>query len=310
MSVDIPQNMQASQTIDAIYKSYIAIHGGEGWRPHLGASRIGEPCRRKLWYEFRWFLKTQFPGRIHRLFQTGHLEEIRIVQDLRNAGVEVLDVNPETGEQWRVQDKDNTFFSGSIDGICHGLLESPTNWHICEFKTCNDKNYKLLVKKGVKAHYPMHYAQKQVYMHLFRSPLSFNKRITRTLYVAQNKNDDNLHMERIKYDEPFAVSLCLKAETIVQSKTAPDREYNSDETFGCRFCDYKDICWEGSGDIEKNCRTCKNSSPSTAPEFYCNEFEKYLTVDNQKAGCETGFKPLVNIRSQKPTSNKLSPFDI
>jgi len=42
----------ATATLDAIEQAVVAS-GDDGLRPHLGASQIGKPCERALWYRFR-----------------------------------------------------------------------------------------------------------------------------------------------------------------------------------------------------------------------------------------------------------------
>ena len=72
-------------TRDAIFDAYEA-DADTGFRPHLGASQIGKSCERALWYDFRWATPAHFPGRILRLFETGQLEEARLVKNLRRIG--------------------------------------------------------------------------------------------------------------------------------------------------------------------------------------------------------------------------------
>ena len=122
-----------SPTRDAIFASYEADRD-DGFRPHLGASQIGKACERALWYDFRWVTRSGFPGRILRLFETGQLEEARIVRNLRRIGATVLEVDPETGRQWRVE-AHGGHFGGSLDGVALGLPEAPKTWHVLEFKT-------------------------------------------------------------------------------------------------------------------------------------------------------------------------------
>jgi len=64
---------------------------GDGFRWHLGGSVIGGECLRKIWYDYRWVQEPVFSGRMHRLFQRGHLEEFRFVEYLRGMGWTVLD---------------------------------------------------------------------------------------------------------------------------------------------------------------------------------------------------------------------------
>ena len=70
-------------TLSAIYAAYEAERG-DGFREHLGASLIGKSCERALWYDFRWVTRARFPGRILRLFETGQLEEARLVRNLQH----------------------------------------------------------------------------------------------------------------------------------------------------------------------------------------------------------------------------------
>ena len=92
----------SSPTRDAIFAAYEA-QAGDGFRPHLGASLIGKDCERALWFDFRWTTVHRHPGRLLRLFETGQLEETRLVRNLRSIGATVLEVDPETGRQIRVQ---------------------------------------------------------------------------------------------------------------------------------------------------------------------------------------------------------------
>ena len=66
--------------------------GGHRW--HLGASLIGESCKRKLWFIFRWcFHETAETvtnhARKQRLFNRGHREEARYIEWLEGIGCEI-----------------------------------------------------------------------------------------------------------------------------------------------------------------------------------------------------------------------------
>src|SRR5687768_13352697 len=177
-----------SPTVDAIYAAYESRERG-GFRSHLGASIIGNECERSLWYSFRWATRVQHAGRLLRLFQTGHLEEARLVKDLRAAGVTVMDVDPNSGKQWSFAAVDG-HFGGSADGIVIGLLEAPKTAHLLEVKTHNQKSFAALQKHGVEKSKPNHYAQMQVYLSMLG--------LERAFYLALNKNDETIHSERIE----------------------------------------------------------------------------------------------------------------
>ena len=80
-------------------------------------------------------------------------------------GATVLDVDPETGRQWRVE-AHGGHFGGSLDAVAIGLKEAPKTWHVAEFKTHSAKSFRDLVAKGVALSKPQHWAQMQIYMHL------------------------------------------------------------------------------------------------------------------------------------------------
>ena len=167
----------ANPTIDAIYQWHESRQSSGG-RGHLGASQIGAPCERALWYQFRWALKVRHAGRLLRLFETGNLAEPRFVAELRAVGVEVHEINPDTGAQFSVSAV-RGHFGGSMDGVALGLLEAPKTWHVLEFKTHSAKSFAALKKDGVEKSKPEHAAQMQVYMHLAG--------LERAFYLAVNK---------------------------------------------------------------------------------------------------------------------------
>ncbi|GAG27102.1 unnamed protein product, partial [marine sediment metagenome] len=69
---DIAQHLlKQSKTVVAIYAHYKEVGDAEPVRGYLGASIIGHPCERYLWYVFRQCCKPEFDGRMHRLFETG-----------------------------------------------------------------------------------------------------------------------------------------------------------------------------------------------------------------------------------------------
>ena len=114
-----------------------------------------------------------------------------MVLNLRRTGATVLEVDPETGRQFRVQ-AHGGHFGGSLDGLAINLLEAPKAWHVLEFKTHSNKSFGDLVAKKVRESKPQHFAQMQIYMHLTG--------ITRAFYVAVCKDTDALHIERIEAD--------------------------------------------------------------------------------------------------------------
>ena len=138
----------STPTLTAIYASYEARQG-DGFRDHLGASIIGKSCARALWYDFRWVTPSRHSGRLLRLFETGQLEEDRMVRNLRATGATVLEVDPDTGRQFRVE-AHGGHFGGSLDGVALGLLEAPKTWHVLEFKTHSARIPTRCISNGLR----------------------------------------------------------------------------------------------------------------------------------------------------------------
>jgi hypothetical protein len=139
---------RACPTVEAVLAAYEA-DAGNGFREHLGASVIGRECDRALWYEFRWATRATHAGRMLRLFETGRLEEDRLIRNLRRIGVTVLDLDPDTGRQWHVQAHAG-HFGGSLDGVGLGIPEAPKTWHVIELKTHNARSFAELRTHGVR----------------------------------------------------------------------------------------------------------------------------------------------------------------
>ena len=263
-----------SPTVAAIYDAYEADRRDDR-RPHLGASQLGNDCERALWLGFRWATRAQHTGRLLRLFETGELEEARLIANLRRIGVTVLDLDPATGRQWRVEALAG-HLAGSMDGTAIGLIEAPKTWHLLEFKTHNAKSFKGL-EKGVQHSKPSHYDQMQLYMHL--------SGLTRALYLAKNKDTDELYQERIHYDEAAAIRLVEKARRIIFAARAPVRISEDPASYLCRFCDHLDLCHGREKLPEMSCRTCLHSTPLEGGGWHCARWNMELSVDEQKAGC-------------------------
>lgn len=260
-------------TLTAIHAEYEARQG-DGFRDHLGASIIGKSCARALWYDFRWVTPARHSGRILRLFETGQLEEDRLVANLRAIGATVLDVDPETGRQFRVE-AHGGHFGGSLDSVAVGLLEAAKTWHVVEFKTHSAKSFMELTAKGVVLAKPQHAAQMQIYMHLTG--------ITRALYVAVCKNTDALHIERIKADPATAERLLEKAGRIIFAQHPPARTSEDPAWYECRFCDHHAACHEG-GDAAVTCRSCLHSTPVEGG-WHCVRHDRELDPADQRRAC-------------------------
>ena len=280
--------------LTAIENAVVAALGGRP-RPHLGASMIGKECERALWYSFHWAITgNKLSGRMLRLFDRGQEEEARFIRWLELAGVTVSAVDPRTGQQYTHADPDcGNHFGGSMDGACIGLPDAPKTWHVQEFKTHSDKSFKDVAKKGVLASKPEHYAQMQVYMHW--------SQMDRALYMAVNKNDDTLYVERIAYDKDAVLTLLARAKRVITEKEPPAGISERADWYQCKCCDYHAICHgrvdELTGLIgpqalpDVHCRSCLHSTAELTPDsegkarWSCTRWQADIPVEGQYQGC-------------------------
>lgn len=260
-------------TLSAIHAAYEADDRA-GFRDHLGASLIGKDCERALWYDFRWVTLARFSGRILRLFETGQLEEGRLVRNLRRTGATVLDVDPETGRQWRVE-AHGGHFGGSLDAVAVGLLEAPKTWHAVEFKTHNAKSFAELGRHGVRESKPRHWAQMQVYLQLTG--------LARAMYVAVCKDTDELYIERLPVEPIEADRLLAKAGRIIAATRPPSRISDDPAWWQCRTCEHHAVCHEKAAP-EVTCRSCLHATPVDGG-WHCARFDRPISRAEQRAAC-------------------------
>lgn len=265
-----------SPVVAAIEAMWAAKPDGE--RAYLGASELGRPCERRLWYAFRWAGEPEaFSGRMRRLFATGEMQEHRLLDDLEDIGCHVERKNPSTDDQWGIVFAGG-HGGGHLDAEASGIPGGGAKVHVVECKTHNAKSFAELVKHGVQVAKPQHFAQMQTYMH-------FRKR-DRALYLAVNKDTEDLYAERVHYDAVAALQLEAKAERIVAADSPPARLSNNPDFYECRSCPARPVCHEGLF-ARRNCRTCARSTPVEGGEWHCDAYDKLLTLEEQRAGCRS-----------------------
>ena len=246
------------------------------FRAHLGASLIGRECTRELWYSFHWATKNVFGGRMHRLFNRGHLEEPRFVALLEMIGCTVWQVDAQ-GKQFRVEGH-RGHFGGSIDAVISGLPEMGTAPVLGEFKTHGDKSFKKLLDEGVQSAKWEHFVQMQTYMGKLKLPAA--------LYMAVNKHDDDLYAEIVMFDQAVYERYQQRSVIVIDAVEAPKRINQSPGWFKCKFCDHKAVC-HGTALPERNCRTCVHVKVGDNKTWTCTAHGRDLSEEDQLAGCPT-----------------------
>lgn len=229
------------------------------WR--LGASAIGEACKRALWYKFRWIKPAKFDARMLRLLNRGDREEARFIEWLTQIGCTVW-AHDENGNQFSCAAHDG-HFGGKVDAVIK--LPEVFNFDyplLASFKTnATGKGFSGLSNDGLAKHKPLHWAQECSY--------GFNMNLQYVAYFNINKNDDDLYIEIAKLDFETGKQMTEKAGIVIYSQTAPQKISDNPNSQHCKMCDFKGVCCEDEKAFT-NCRSCAHASPAPNAEWYCN----------------------------------------
>lgn len=284
-------------------------------RNHLGISEIGEDCRRKLYYKFRWFAFEEFDGRMLRLFARGHREEEKYINYLEGIGCKVhrfsnpiLNYHPESDDYFlssrfetdglvedvtgseqhekeavkRGLERKQFRMSGVLGhygGSCDGVVITP--WvpdpFILECKTHNTKSFTHYVDEGLQISKPKHFDQMNCYGEKLK--LEYG------IYFPENKNDDDIQVTVLKLDWNRAKQLEIKAKEIITANEPPPRISDNPAFFECKYCNFKENCHEKKPPI-KNCRSCINSKPIENAQWFCSQYNQIIPMEFIKNGCE------------------------
>lgn len=198
-------------------------------RTYMGGSILGKECDRQLWYEYHQPISNDNP-RIERIFNLGHLIESYVISLLRHSGYTIY-CEDENGEQYGFED-------GIIAGHYDGIIMIDDNPHLLEIKSASKKRFDEMVKLGVRQSDPVYYIQMQVYMKYAE--------LDKACFVAFNKDNSEIHCEIVDYNAMEADNAVNRGKEIASSKTEPERKYKTSAFFKCKFCNYREKCWDGS----------------------------------------------------------------
>ena len=261
---------------DRIYAYYEKQNEKPIYLARIGASSIGDPCLRSIWLSWRGYDDKKFGGRMLRLFQTGHLQEERIQEDLKNAGFQVW-THQEDGNQFTYTD-DTGHFVAKLDGVIKGVIGAEKTPHDLEIKTHSLKSYDEVKKKGVEKAKPVHFYQMQAGM--------LYSKLSRALYVALCKNDEDYHIERIRPDSAVREEIQHKIRTLVNATIPPQGVSPDGGAYDCRWCDMKEVC-TGQKKPIKTCRSCQYATVILKDgKWGCMLSKEVLSLDQQREACK------------------------
>lgn len=228
------------ERIDALVnEALLAERAAMPARDYLGASRIGEPCARRLCYEM---VRTpvddgaRFSARILRVFEAGHRFEEMTIRWLRLAGFD-LRTHKRNGEQFGFSVAGGRF-RGHIDGVVVGGPDIGVEYPLLlEHKALKSSSWQDVIKRGVKASNPIYWAQVQVYMAYLA--------VEWTLFVALDKDTQALGYKLVPLDPPAAQTFSDKAVAVIRAVDAGEllpRIADDPDSWFCEFCPYRVRC--------------------------------------------------------------------
>ena len=210
-------------------------------RDYLGASRIGEPCPRKLVYEFAHTAPDpdkEFDGSILRIFAAGHQFEDLSIRWLRAAGFD-LRTEKSGGRQFGFETAGGRI-KGHIDGVIVGGPDIGIAWPaLWEHKALKASSWNDTVKRGVRLSKPVYHGQVQIYMAYMD--------LSVTLFTVLNKDTQALHHGVLPFDPAEAQALSDKAVDVLRAADAGEllpRIAAHSDFYLCRWCAYAQRCWE------------------------------------------------------------------
>lgn len=218
----------------------VAERAGQRPRDYLGASRIGEPCARRLVFEVTHTPPDpgkELDGRSLRIFAAGHVFEDLAIRWLRLAGFD-LRTQTREGGQFGFETAGGRI-RGHVDGVIVGGPEVGLAWPVLwEHKALKASSWSDTVKKGVRLSKPVYYGQMQIYMAYLG--------LGSALFTALNKDSCELYHEHVPFDPATAQELSDKAVTVLRAADAGEllpRIATSQDFYLCRFCPFSARCW-------------------------------------------------------------------
>jgi hypothetical protein len=202
-------------------------------RAYIGASSIGSPCERAIWYGLNQPENKVVTPKQKLTFEIGKRLESMILNLLTRAGISFA-------VGIKVKEKGYELFEGHLDAL---TWDDMGNYTVIEIKTAKDSSFNVFKNKGLRLWYPEYYDQIQSYMGMGGFKMA--------CILALNKDTSELHHEMVTFDAERYQKLVEKAKRIGDARIVPPRINGSPSFFRCRICFYKGVCHdpESKGEI-------------------------------------------------------------
>lgn len=208
-------------------------------RLYIGASNIGNPCLRAVWYAYKGYESEKFPTNTQITFDIGKNLERLLLDYLEASGMNIERAN-EANNYLFCQHEKIKDFQGHIDALIHTDNAEPI---ILEIKTAKASSFAVFKKDGLKVWSKIYYSQIQSYMGMtgYKS----------AIILVLNKDSSELCMEWVYFDEDYYLMISDKAQFIKNNTSPPERINNNSCYHLCARCVYKNVCHYQSEVVEK-----------------------------------------------------------
>lgn len=205
--------------------TYLTKEPPEEPRKYIGASSIGKPCLRQIWYSYHGHNRLEPEPRIKITFQIGHSLEVLILDYLKKAGIIIVC----QGKFY--SDSSVLALQGHVDGV---IVLPDESRAILEIKTAKESSFNTFYKHGLLKWQESYYTQIQTYMGM--------SGINRGVLLAINKNSSEMHQEWIDFDPIYYEEIKLKCNSICTSLNPPPKISENGSYFICKQCEFRKIC--------------------------------------------------------------------
>lgn len=248
----IPQH--GDPTLEAMLKA-IADNKTFEQRNYLGASEVGDPCPRKLWYNYNNYpkAKSEWAAVGSMAADSGYYAEDKTAERLRLLPFIELHTHMENGDQygWEreipLESGETGKMAGHFDGLIRGLIQAPKAIHIWEHKDKDQAKFvnfqttkaKYGEKKALKEWDETYYGQAQMNMHMARlDGVQIDRHYLTVSYAGARKYDSC----RTEYNAPYAERMYDRAVKILNAAHEPKKISEKSDYYLCRFCDFREEC--------------------------------------------------------------------
>ena len=199
---------------------------------YVGMSSITS-CPRALWFNYHKiseYIGLAVPKsephspKLTRIFRTGHVIEREIIHWLTVGGIEVTDTQTAYSE-----------FNNQFRGHCDGIIRIPNITPIVfDVKTMSDKSFTKFCSSTIKSYNYGYYVQLTMYMY-------YSNFKERAVIIAYNKNNSDVKVKVMPYEDTVAKTMRLRAANVIMSKSL-DTVIVNREWYNCSECKFRQIC--------------------------------------------------------------------